>query len=53
MAGPRAPETVLRKYYLHRQMARQEMLLDILEQHNRALRNVDEWLRRELPTRTA
>ena len=44
----RAPETVLRKHYLHKQMTRQEMLLDILGQHNKALKDVDDWIRREL-----
>ncbi len=44
----RAPETVLRKHYLHKQMTRQEMLLDILDQHNKALKDVDNWIRREL-----
>ncbi|WP_180385538.1 integrase [Pyrodictium delaneyi] len=47
----RAPETVLRKHYLHKQMTRQEMLLDILGQHNKALRDVDEWLRGEILSR--
>ncbi len=49
----RAPEDVLRRHYLDKQLTREEIILDVLKRHNQALRDVDTWIRQELIPRLA
>jgi integrase len=44
----RAPKTIGEKHYLRRLLQRENPLLWLLEQHNKALREVDQYIREEL-----